>query len=49
MPEEYDKILKHNQGEKSIKSPHIIYADLRVYLKKHTLVIIILKNHQQPK
>ena len=27
MPNEYNKILKHNHGEKSIKAPAIIYAD----------------------
>ena len=34
MPEEYNKILKYNQGEKSIKSPHIIFADLEFLLEK---------------
>ena len=28
MPEEYNKIFKYNHGEKSIKVPFIIYADL---------------------
>ena len=37
MPEEYNEILKHNQGEKSIKSPHIIYADLECSLKNEHL------------
>ena len=27
MPEEYNKLLKHNEGEKSMKSPFIAYAD----------------------
>ena len=34
MPEEYNKILKYNQREKPIKSPHIIYADLECSLEK---------------
>ena len=28
MPDEDNKIIKYNQGQKSIKSPFIIYADL---------------------
>ena len=28
MPEENNKILKYNEGEKSMKVPFIIYADL---------------------
>ena len=27
MPNDGNKIIKYNQGEKSIKSPFIIYAD----------------------
>ena len=34
MPNEENKIIKYNQGEKSIKSPFIIYADLECLLKK---------------
>ena len=34
MPEEYNKILKYNHGEKSMKAPFIIYADLESLLKK---------------
>ena len=34
MPSEDNKILKYNQGEKSIKSPFIIYADLECLLEK---------------
>ena len=34
MPNEYSKILKYNHGEKSIKAPAIIYADLEWLLKK---------------
>ena len=34
MPNEYSKILKYNHGEKSIKAPAIIYADLQCLLEK---------------
>ena len=34
MPEEYNKTLKYNEGEKSIKSPYISYADLECLLEK---------------
>ena len=34
MPDENNKILKYNHGEKSIKAPSIIYADLESLLKK---------------
>ena len=34
MPEEYNKILKYNEGEKSMKSPFIFYADLECLLEK---------------
>ena len=34
MPNEYNKILKYNHGEKSIRAPFIIYADLESLLKK---------------
>ena len=34
MPEEHNKILKYNQGEKSMKVPFIIYADLESLLEK---------------
>ena len=34
MPNESNKIIKYNQGEKSIKSPFIIYADLECLLEK---------------
>ena len=49
MPEEDNKILKYNHGEKSMKHPFVIYPDLEYLLKDWTLVIIILKNHQQLK
>ena len=34
MPNEENKIIKYNQGEKSIKSPFIIYAGLECLLEK---------------
>ena len=34
MPNEDNKIIKYNQGEKSIKSPFIIYADLECLFEK---------------
>ena len=34
MPNEDNEIIKYNQGEKSIKSPFIIYADLDFLLEK---------------
>ena len=34
MPEEYNEILKHNEGEKSMKIPFIIIADLECLLEK---------------
>ena len=49
MPNEDSKILKYNHGQKSMKVPFVTYADLESYLKEQVLVIIILKNHQQPK
>ena len=34
MPKEDEKILKYNHGEKSLKAPFIITADLECILKK---------------
>ena len=34
MPDEDKKILKYNLGEKSLKVPFIIYADLECFLDK---------------
>ena len=34
MPNENNKIIKYNEGEKSMKSPFIIYADLECLLEK---------------
>ena len=35
MPNENKKILKYNPGEKSLKVPFIIYADLECLLEKN--------------
>ena len=37
MPEWVNKILKHNPGEKSLKTPFTIYIDLECTLKKITI------------
>ena len=34
MPDEFNKILKYNHGEKSLKAPTIIYADFDCLLEK---------------
>ena len=36
MPKENEKILKYKPGEKSLKAPFIIYADLECILKKQS-------------
>ena len=47
--EENNKTVKYNHGEKSMKAPFVIYADLECLLQKWKLVIKILKSHQQIK
>ena len=34
MPNEDNKILKYNHGEKSVKAPFFIYADLECLIEK---------------
>ena len=34
MPNEYNKILKYNHGEKLLKAPFMIYANLECLLEK---------------
>ena len=34
MPPKYNKTLKYNHGEKSLKTPFVIYADLECLLIK---------------
>ena len=48
MPKEHEKI-GFLPGEKSLKAPFIVYADLECLLKKKHLVKIILKNLIQRK
>ena len=43
MPEEDNKILKYNHGEKYMKAPFVICADLECLLEKWVLVVITLK------
>ena len=38
MPNEYNKIFKYNHGEKSLKAPAIISADLECFLRKNALM-----------
>ena len=36
MPTEDNNIIKHNQGEKSIKLPSVVYAELECLLEKNS-------------
>ena len=49
MPTKDNNAIKYNHGEKSIKLPFVVYADLERLLEKGVLVIITQKNHQQLK
>ena len=49
MPNWFEKILKYNPGEKSLKALFAIYIDLEYLLKKSNFVKIILKNLRQRK
>ena len=49
MPNEDNNIIKYNQGEKSIKSPFIIYADLERLLEKISTCYKIIKYNQGEK
>ena len=44
MPKEYDKTLKYNYGENSLKTYFEIDIDIKCLIKKHTHAKIILKN-----
>ena len=44
-----EKCLKHNHGEKFMKTPFIIYVDMESLLEKIDTCIVILKIHQQLK
>ena len=49
MPNEYNKILKYNYGEKSMKHPFVIYSDLECILKKCIHAKATPKNLMQKK
>ena len=49
MLDEFTKIWKYNHGEKPIKAPAIIYADLECLLEKFIHVKITLKSLIQKK
>ena len=38
MPKWFEKVLKYNPGEKSLRAPFAIYLDLQCLLKKKNLV-----------
>ena len=38
MPKWFEKVLKYNPGEKSLRAPFAIYLDLECLLKKKNLV-----------
>ena len=42
MPKCFEKILKYNPVEKSLKAPFAIYLDLECLLKKENLMKIII-------
>ena len=49
MPKWFEKILRYDPGEKSLKAPFAIYLDLECFLKKNNLAKTIPKNHIQKK
>ena len=49
MSKWFEKILKYNPGENSLKAPFAIYLDLECLLKKNNLVKTISKKHTQRK
>ena len=44
MPTQFNKTLKYNYGEKSLKTPFVIYADLECLLIKNNHVKLIQMN-----
>ena len=44
MPTQFNKTLKYNYGEKSLRTPFVIYADLECLLLKNDHVKIIQMN-----
>ena len=49
MPTKDNNIIKYNRGEKSIKTPFTIYANLECLLEKEIRAKMILINHIPPK
>ena len=49
MPEEYNKILKYNEGEKYMRVSFFIYADLECLLEKMDTCHNNPEKSQQPK
>ena len=49
MPKWFEKILKYDPGEKSLKAPFAIYVDLECLLKKENLVQKIIRINQTEK
>ena len=50
MPDESNKILKCNYGEKSLKAPFMIYADLECLLEKiHSCQNNLEKSYKEKK
>ena len=50
MPNKYEKILKYNPGEKSLKIPFMIYADFECLLKKiHSCQNVLVKSSTEKK
>ena len=50
MPDEGNKILKCNYGEKSLKAPFMIYADLECLLEKiHSCQNNLEKSYKEKK
>ena len=50
MPNKYEKILKYNPGEKSLKVPFMIYADFECLLKKiHSCQNVLEKSSTEKK
>ena len=45
MPTKNNNIIKYNHGEKSVKTPFIIYADLECLLEKTSICVNNLMSH----
>ena len=49
MPNDKNKVLKYNHGEKSMRAPFVVYPDLKRLLEKSIPIKIIPKNLTQRK